>query len=326
MNWPETLAFAAIGIASFAVDSAAANELVERFSAAEKVATDSPQCKKIVPFYWEIGDQQTRLVGQAVGGGPDASTAMPVASASKLIFGAYAVQKKQGNLSPADIEALSMRTGYNSLKYSKCVRLLASRRNSQTVGECFESGKNSEYTAENKGKFYYNGGHFQKYASLDLNLKDKNNDSLAAEMLQTLGNVFSFSFGSPQPAGGVNTSAAEYAKFLRAILSNKLMIGSLLGSHAVCTNPEFCATAVSTPIPKLRQWSYSLGHWVENDPQSGDGAFSSPGAFGFYPWIDAGKHYYGIIARQEKSKQAALKSVECGALIRAAFLTGLVPK
>jgi hypothetical protein len=28
----------------------------------------------------------------------------------------------------------------------------------------------------------------------------------------------------------------------------------------------------------------------------GDGAFSSPGAYGFYPWISTDKHYYGIIS------------------------------
>ena len=32
---------------------------------------------------------------------------------------------------------------------------------------------------------------------------------------------------------------------------------------------------------------------------AGDGAFSSPGLFGFYPWIDAGKTYYGVLARYD---------------------------
>ena len=39
---------------------------------------------------------------------------------------------------------------------------------------------------------------------------------------------------------------------------------------------------------------------MEDDPAvHGDGAFSSPGAFGFYPWIDSSKSYYGIISRQQ---------------------------
>jgi hypothetical protein len=67
-------------------------------------------------------------------------------------------------------------------------------------------------------------------------------------------------------------------------------------------------------------WHYSIGHWVEDDPKVGDGAFSSPGAFGFYPWIDASKTYYGVVARAEAP--GALESVYCGRLIRKAWVTG----
>jgi len=34
----------------------------------------------------------------------------------------------------------------------------------------------------------------------------------------------------------------------------------------------------------------------------GDGAFSSPGAFGFYPWIDRTKTNYGVLARSAEEK------------------------
>jgi len=52
----------------------------------------------------------------------------------------------------------------------------------------------------------------------------------------------------------------------------------------------------------------------------GDGAFSSPGAFGFYPWIDRTKTSYGVVARNEMG--GALTSVFCGRLIRKAWVTG----
>ena len=69
---------------------------------------------------------------------------------------------------------------------------------------------------------------------------------------------------------------------------------------------------------------YSLGHWVEDDPTTGDGAFSSAGLFGFYPWIDASKTYYGIIARfQVRSPGAGAASQACGAQIRKAWKTGV---
>jgi hypothetical protein len=42
---------------------------------------------------------------------------------------------------------------------------------------------------------------------------------------------------------------------------------------------------------------------------------------GFYPWIDATKSYYGIISRF--STGGSYPSVQCGRLIRAAFITGV---
>ncbi|HET8871960.1 MAG TPA: hypothetical protein VFM48_16065, partial [Aquabacterium sp.] len=104
--------------------------------------------------------------------------------------------------------------------------------------------------------------------------------------------------------------------------------------HPVCTNPKACpGDALKAPIPATEAWHYSIGHWVEDDPAVGDGSFSSPGAFGFYPWIDSAKRYYGIIAREERKGifsddpdgKPAVRSVECGRLIREAWETGHAP-
>ena len=116
-------------------------------------------------------------------------------------------------------------------------------------------------------------------------------------------------------------SPSAYALMLRKMLSGRLRMGSLLGTHAVCTNPISCPAAVLAPIPLRESWHYSIGHWVEDDPAVGDGAFSSGGAFGFYPWIDASKTYYGVVARAAPA--GALDSVDCGRLIRKAWVTGV---
>lgn len=87
---------------------------------------------------------------------------------------------------------------------------------------------------------------------------------------------------------------------------------------------------MKTPIPATESWHYSIGHWVEDDPQVGDGAFSSPGAFGFYPWISADKRFYGLVAREQRhgvmsgdpSDKPAIASVACGHEIRAAWMDG----
>jgi hypothetical protein len=96
-----------------------------------------------------------------------------------------------------------------------------------------------------------------------------------------------------------------------------------LGTHAVCTNPATCSTALYSPVPSVESWHYSLAHWVEDDPSVGDGSFSSAGAFGFYPWIDASKTYYGILARYSLAPGAYIQSVYCGRTIRKAWMTGI---
>lgn len=290
-------------------------------TAALQVATDDAHCQAIEPFYWEIGDARQTLVSGAEGAkAPVATTVMPVASASKWVFAAYVVQRRGGELSTKDIEALTMQSGYTSHRHASCIRVLPARRAAQTVGDCLQQGNNGQYTPQHRGHFFYNGGHYQHYAATTLGLAGDNNAALADEIRRGLGMPFTFSYGSPQPAGGMSTSASDYAGFLRALLRGDLRLGSHLGEHAVCAQPERCPQALHSPIPADRQWQYALGHWVESDPATGDGAFSSPGAFGFYPWIDAGRRYYGILARHKRGKQSAFASVECGRRIRQAFL------
>lgn len=299
-----------------------------RIHAATQTAQNNAACTAIQPFYWEIGNQTEALASGSVGGRTyTANTLMPIASASKWIFGAYVVQARQGQLSDEDIAALTMTAGYTNFSNTSCVRILPGRRDSETVGDCFHTdnpkgGNNSDYDANSLGKFYYNGGHFQKLA-IDIGLGADNNAALQRDVQMYLGTDVVFTYGSPQLAGGVNTSANNYAVFLRKILNKQLYISDLLGTHAVCTNPKTCATALYTPVPADLSWNYSLGHWVESDPASGDGAFSSAGAFGFYPWIDKTKTFYGIVARKDSSGSGHDSAV-CGGLIRKAWMSGRV--
>jgi hypothetical protein len=114
----------------------------------------------------------------------------------------------------------------------------------------------------------------------------------------------------------MTASPAAYGTFLRKIINGQLVMSGLLGSHPVCTLPAICADSVYSPSPYA--WHYSINHWVE-DGVGQDGAFSSPGKFGFYPWITADRSGYGILARVSKDAGAFLPSAQCGAAIRAAW-------
>lgn len=262
-----------------------------------------------------MGDRSAALASGSVGGTTyDASTVMSIASATKWLYGAYVAERRSGVFSAQDIEYLTFKSGYNG--FDTCVP-------GQTVGSCQAAGNNGNFLSNTQGRYFYGGGHMQKHAVL-LGLDRLDGGGLAAEMRSVLGTDIGFSFSQPQPAGGAVSSAAAYAVFLRKLLAGTLRHGALLGQGSVCTSPSACpAEALFTPAPANEQWRYSTGHWVESDPRVGDGAFSSAGAFGFYPWIDASRTTYGVVSRRDVTAGAGNASARCGRLIRKAWLSGV---
>lgn len=294
----------------------------QRSAAATSTAQSSGNaCNAIRPFYWEIGDraasQASGSVNTSAGGPPTytAASSMNIASASKWLYAGYVAQRRGvAGLTADDIRFLTFRSGYTS--FSTCLA-------GQTVDGCVNYLSNGVYTPANDGRFSYDGGHMQQHASR-LGLGGLGNAALAAEMQSQLGADVGLSYTQPQLAGGAVSTAADYARFLRKLLDGSLRLGGQLDAPSVCASPATCpADAVATPIPASESWRYGLGHWVESDPAVGDGAFSSAGAFGFYPWIDASRSYYGVLARAALGGQPGYESVQCGRLIRQAWLTGV---
>lgn len=268
------------------------------------VPADSRQrdfCAQLGSYYWEVGDRNGPTASGSVTRPGDtpitADTVLDVASSTKWLYAAHVAETKLA-LDANDLQALRMLSGYTTFGFCG---------GWQTVASCAAARSNALLAPEAVGKFYYGGGHYQQHAVPTLGAY--NNAALGAAVSSTLG--LPISFRLPQPAGGASLSSATYAAFLR-----KLMNGSLrleLGAHPVCTNPSTCPTALNTPIPQTESWHYSLGHWIEDDPITGDGSFSSPGANGYYPWISADKSRYGIVAQDGGS---TLASIQCGRQIR----------
>ena len=292
----------------------------QRTLAAAATAENNAECGKVKPFYWEIGDKGATLASASVNvpGGQvyTAASVMSIASASKWLYSTYFVQKTAGNLTATDVKFFNFKSGYANLTTCSA---------STTVGNCLDvvndnGTTNGSFTASAENKFDYDGGHMQKHAALN-GLANMDSASLATEIRSQLGSEIALSYGQPQLAGGVFMSASEYGKVLRKILGGALTMNSALGTHAVCASADICPTqAIRSPAPKGESWNYSIGHWVEAPaPAVSDSAFSSPGAFGFYPWIDKTKTYYGIVARTDPA--GALDSVDCGRVIRKAWVT-----
>lgn len=301
---------------------------LQRAGAARLTAEKSAACVAAQPFYWEIGNASQPLAGGPVGeGAPQRRTEMAIASASKWVYGAFVAERRQGQLTSDDIKSLHFQSGYTY--YHVC-------RRDQSVAACQASFINGRgrLNPATENRFDYNGGHMQQHA-LQMGLGAFGPEGLGLAVRQALapvlGHDWSFSYSQAMPAGGGQTSAADYSRLLRGLMGGQLQLGAWLGKESVCTDPQVCPNeAVKTPVPATESWHYSLGHWVEDDPQVGDGSFSSPGAFGFYPWISADKRFYGIVAREQRrgavsddpGEKPAVASVNCGRAIRAAWMDG----
>ena len=326
----------------------------ERAQAAESTVSDEPLCTGLTPFYWEIGDKDGALASGTGGDNsstpPGSTTLMAIASASKWVFSSYVLEKLDVStaapLSASDVQYLNFTSGYENMADATCEL-------QTTVGGCLTAsnlvgGTNGDQTTGDVGHFFYNGGHMQALAANVLSLGGDYDNSvvttpkLSTEIESEIGQDVVLYYSNPSLAGGIATTPGDYTAFLRHILAGDLRMKNYLSADMVCAhaNSADCPTAVYSPVNQSapgmsndvsdEAWHYSLGHWIEDDPHVGDGAFSSPGADGFYPWIDSSVTYYGVLARYDSNPTAApgqepyIQSVYCGRLIRKAWLTGKV--
>ncbi|TGK07516.1 hypothetical protein EHO59_05280 [Leptospira semungkisensis] len=302
-----------------------------KLDAVETTATTNLSCTKLGAFYWEIGDGTGAFGYSSVNGTVNQTTSLLIASASKWIWGAY-VLEKVGTPGTNEQFYLRMQSGYDNVQDNKC--------NVTTVNSCFTNGPGRDGTNNNnfqhtgdENKFYYNGGHFQAYAALNPSaltpaLTTYDRTQLTSEIANVVlgGANPDFFYATPQLAGGVQTTPQVYALFLQRILNSNLTISSYLGADTVPTLPalhpsQALYSPFTTGINK-EDVHYSYAHWLEDSPQS-DSSYSSPGKFGFYPWIDSSGTTYGILARYSTSALAYAESVYCGRLLRTAYNTGV---
>jgi hypothetical protein len=304
--------------------------------AATETAENNPLCSinALTAFYWEIGDQNGPLASGSIGttstGPIVASTSLEIDSASKLLYAAYVVQERGAadNLSASDIAFLHFTSGYTNMPENVSTSVCPPTLSPDDINQCLTltNASGASYGAQNPATidhFDYNSGHMENHASRLMGIGNIGVRSLGATIAAPLGTDVAFSYTEPLMAGGVTTTAAMYAQVLRNILNvdHPLAMNDALGMSPVCTLPSSSCNAIYTPYIQ-EAWDYSIGHWIEDNPATnGDGAFNSAGAGGFYPWIDATKSYYGILSRDVQS--SSYPSVQCGRLIRRAFITGI---
>lgn len=158
--------------------------------------------------------------------------------------------------------------------------------------------------------FYYGSSHFHVAAAMaEVATGSRWVDLVAAELAGPLGLSADTGFvaraaNNPLVAGGMRSTARDYATYLEAFFTGRhLPNWTTALSEDRTAQVVFEASPVAVALPGSA-WHYALGHWIECnsdrfDPDCvDDRIYSSPGAFGFYPWIDRSAGYWGVLAVQ----------------------------
>jgi CubicO group peptidase (beta-lactamase class C family) len=136
------------------------------------------------------------------------------------------------------------------------------------------------------------------------------------------------SASNPIIAGGGNTSAADYLKFLEMIVNKGMFAGKRVLSESALimmlsdqTNGAVIkgtpyATNPFSPYPNT-SIRYGMGNWLDVVDANGNVLeSSSPGLFGAHPWQDSKNKIAGIIFTQTTPKKSNLTSLEIRKMIR----------
>ncbi len=278
---------------------------------------------KLGSFYWEMGNGTNVLAAGRVGNGPltNPNNTINIASASKWIYATYAEARGLAN-SPAQKRLLTMRGGHRAFTPTRC-----SAKNQdgsmQTVSECLQKPGNQYINGSQVNKFYYNGGGMQDHAVNVAGLGGFSSNNIGREYNSVLKNI-GFGFSLPAVAGGMKMTPKNYGLFLQGIVRNQWKTIGYLGKDSIAATPPDASDGKQNPSKTNMRYSY--GHWVESHTTpllggpKGDGAFSSPGVFGFYPWISKNKSFYGLLSRYNRQSDAFRQSAACGQHMRKAWL------
>lgn len=253
-----------------------------------------------------------------------ATTEVQIASASKMFFGwviwgAIEDGHLSLNTNPQNVIAewpgddttgrsditldqlLGFTSGFNNPPAQPGCISNASFSLSDCVSNIFDGGIDGAPGAE----FYYGPEHMQIAALMTVRASGSSINELMNEYIKTpLGlsaSTYYPSLENTRYSGSMRSTAADYGLVLQAIMSGEF----IQDRDAYLTDRTANVTFGSRPNNvggTNRDWHYGFGFWKECDlpnyAQECDDnpIISSPGAFGFTPWIDFENGYWGIVA------------------------------
>jgi len=192
-----------------------------------------------------------------------------------------------------------------------------------TLAECVESISQMSPVAAPGTRFDYGSTHLHVAARMAevvtgqswANIFDaqlKNPLGLGADMVFYTAPRQAQGTSNPLIAGGLRATMNEYARILQLEFNRGVYQGNRLISDALFT------TQGSEPFPNAEiglspfesiglDYHYGLASWLECAPPAVNcGVVSSPGAFGYTPWVDRAGGYYAIIAMEVTESQSGI--------------------
>ena len=270
-----------------------------------------------------IYDAQGNKVFEQMYGDFAADRRIPIASASKLVAGLTILRLvDQGRLSLDSTtgQVLGWKGPQGAITLKQLLsftsglppRDACTLRPGITLAECVNSLSKLKLVAPPGTRFDYGNTHLHVAARMAEVVTGKTwDDVFASELRAPLGIGAQAIFytwprrpeGTTNPliAGGLQMTMNEYAKVLeleyhRGVYRGQRLIGDALFT-AQATEPYPNAVIGDTPVGRIGlEYHYGLASWLECPPPAvACPVQSSPGAFGFTPWVDRAGGYYAII-------------------------------
>ncbi|MFP2957909.1 serine hydrolase domain-containing protein [Myxococcus sp. 1LA] len=273
-----------------------------------------------------VFDRNDNLVFQHMLGTFTPDQRVAVASASKLVSGIVLFELiKRGQLSLDSTTGSVL--GWTGTKANITLRHLLSftsgmRPNHEclqnpltTLAACVTTLSTLPPLAAPGVRYDYGGTHLHVAARMAEVVTGKSWNTLFSEILrQPLGQPSQVTYftmpreriGTQNPlvGGGLQASMTEYADFLSLTFHKGQTAALTVGTPALFTaqarEPYPDAIIGNSPMADLGYPSaYGLAAWLEClTPALGCTRISSPGAFGFTPWLDRDSGYYAILGMQ----------------------------
>lgn len=256
------------------------------------------------------------------------TSALPIASATKMLSGVTILRlveagrmrlddHPQKYLSywtsdPADPRSqvtlqqlLSFTSGFN---YSEIDRQCISD-GSTTIAACAQQFYTRGLDTPPGSAFYYGPAHLQIAGAMAEAATGKPFPQIFREQVADVAGMTSAtgyvtpSTTNPRLSGGAVATPEDYMRFLAAMLGGRLLTD--IASYT--TDRTAGVTVLNTPDVTVTdgEWHYGLAAWHECDatpftPACGAARLiSSPGAFGWTPWIDFDRGYWALVAMND---------------------------